>query len=123
MDTNANAEVNNANGVVTPAVEERDEFGRMASERIVELHPKDAELVNREVDDGRHGTYDEALRYIINAGVVAIANRRKQAATLRDARDLKAKQASYQIDLARNPQLITDPNFVAKMMKDLGIKK
>lgn len=117
--------VNNANAVaVNTAVEEsRDEFGRLASERIVELHPKDAELVNREVEDGRHATYDDALRYIINAGVVAIANRRKQAATLREARDLKAKQASYQIDLTRNPQLITDPNFVAKMMKDLGVTK
>ena len=46
----------NGNNVSANASGGRDQYGRDAAERTVELKPRDAELVNQEVIAGRHQT-------------------------------------------------------------------
>ena len=103
------------NGVVL------DEYGRDAAERTVELSPRDAENVDQEVAAGKHSTYDGALAYIIQRGLAEIKRQRMAAAALREKQVLKATRDTWANMLKANPALVTDPNFVQKMIAELGM--
>lgn len=102
--------------------EPRDQYGRLQTERIVELQSQDAELVNVEVVTGKHQTYDDALHYVLSRGFAEITRARKAAEELRAARVVKEQGKLYSAMLEANPALVTDPNFVAKMIAALGVK-
>jgi hypothetical protein len=119
IDNNVNG---NVNATDNNEVEARDEFGRLASEKIVELSTRDAEEINVETEAGKHSTYDDALHYVIAHGLKEIKRLRKAAEELRQARIVKERGKLYTSMLAVNPQLVADPNFVAKMLSDLGVK-
>ena len=88
-----------------------DEYGRDAAERTVELTPADAEAIDKEVDAGKHETFDGALSYVINRGLIEIKRVRDSAAKLREANKLRDKVKLYEQMLKLNPALITDPKF------------
>lgn len=98
-----------------------DQYGRDAAERTVELKPHDAEMIDREVNAGRHQTYEDALAYVIGRGLAEIARARKAAEELRQARIVKEKGKLYSSMLKENPSLVTDPEFVTKMIAALGV--
>jgi len=100
---------------------ELDQYGRDAAERTVELKPFDAECVNKEVLIGRWQTYDDALSYLIGRGVAEVARARKAAEILRKARVHEQKGKVYSEMLKLNPTLVTDPEFVTKMIAALGV--
>jgi hypothetical protein len=102
---------------------DRDEFGRDASERIVELSPRDAEYINREVEAGKHETYDDALSYVIARGLAEIKRQRDAAEANRAKSLLKAKADTWKKLLELNPALIADPNVMSRMLSELGIAK
>jgi hypothetical protein len=99
-----------------------DEFGRDSAERTVELSPRDAEAVDREVAAGKHQTYDDALAYVISRGLAEIKRQRDAAEAARQKSVLKTTRDLYQNMLKLNPALVADPQFVQKMVADLGMK-
>jgi hypothetical protein len=86
------------------------------------LSPDDAEAIDAEVTAGEHDTFDDALHYVVTRGFAEIKRARKAAAELALARKVKHEQTIYSEMLKRNPTLVTDPNFVAKMIAALGVK-
>src|ERR1035441_7738189 len=86
----------------------RDQYGRDAAERTVELKPYDAEAINKEVVVGKWQTYDDALSYVVGRGLAEISRQRKAAAELRDARFIKAKGKDYSHLLKLKPELVND---------------
>jgi hypothetical protein len=105
-----------------PKVLDLDEYGRDVNERTVELSPKHAEAVDHEVMEGRHQTYDDALAYVITRGLQEIERVRKQARIAAQAKLSAVKIAQYKGILNGNPALVANAEFVATMMKDLGLK-
>jgi hypothetical protein len=121
---NANAEVINDNVVSANAGDvQRDEFGRDEAERTVILGSRDAEAINREVEAGKHDSYDDALTYVIARGLAEIKRQRDAAEANRQKSRLKAEVDSWKKMLELNPALVTDPNVVSKMMQALGVLK
>ena len=100
-----------------------DEYGRDASERTVELAARDAEMVNREVESGKHDSYDDALTYVISRGLAEIKRQRDAAEANRAKSALKAEVDTWKKLLELNPALVADPNIVAKMLDKIGILK
>jgi hypothetical protein len=98
-----------------------DEFGRDASERTVELSPRDAENIDHEVSAGRHQTYDDALAFVIARGLAEIKRTRDAAMKLAQAKLLSTKKESWKTILSQNPALAIDPKIVATMLADLGL--
>src|SRR6266404_3768481 len=90
-----------------------DEYGRDASERTVELAARDAEMVNREVESGKHDSYDDALTYVIGRGLAEIKRQRDAAEANRAKSALKAEVDTWKKLLELNPALVADPNIVA----------
>jgi len=119
--TNANAiaEVNESNDVM----DTRDEYGRDAAERTIELSPRDAEAINHEVELGKHDSYDDALSYVIARGLAEIKRQRDAAEANRQKSVLKAKVDSWKKLMELNPALCTDPNIVNKFMTEIGLLK
>jgi hypothetical protein len=121
---NANAEVINDNVVSANAGDvQRDEIGRDEAERTVILGSRDAEAINREVEAGKHDSYDDALTYVIARGLAEIKRQRDAAEANRQKSRLKAEVDSWKKMLELNPALVTDPNVVSKMMQALGVLK
>jgi len=106
--------------VQAPSAPTLDEYGRDASERTVELHPKDAEAIDAEVADGRWQTYDDALRFILQRGFAEIKRTRDAARKLATVKLLASKTRGYQEMFAQHPELIANGEFVTKMMQELG---
>lgn len=104
---------------VNTQVEARDEFGRLSSERVVELLPRDAELINLEVIAGEHDTYDDALHYVIERGIKEIKRVRDAQAATRQAKELKRETASFADMLKLKPSLVNDPEFTQMMIAKL----
>jgi hypothetical protein len=100
---------------------EMDEFGRDASERTVELSPRDAESIDHEVASGKHQTYDDALAFVIARGLAEIKRTRDAAMKLAQAKLLSTKKESWKTILSQNPALAIDPKIVATMLADLGL--
>lgn len=98
-----------------------DEFGRDQSERTVELAPRAAEAVDQEVTAGKHSTYDDALAYIIQRGLAEIKRQRDAAKATADARLALVKKNNYASLVKSNPSLIANSEFVATMLRDLGV--
>lgn len=106
-----------------PSEQQLDEFGRDAAERTVELQPRDAEAIDVEVVAGKHQTYDDALAYVISRGLAEIKRQRDAANALRAKAVLQKTRDTYQNMLKLNPSLVTDANFVSKMLADLDVIK
>jgi hypothetical protein len=106
---------------LTAVVPALDEFGRDASERTIELSPRDAEAIDQEVVQGRHQTYDNALHYVINRGLAEIKRVRDAARVQAEKTVLKQKKDGYQRLMQQNPALITNSDFVTTMLADLGL--
>lgn len=120
--TNANPIVNAS---VTESYEQNqlDQFGRDAAERTVELNSVQAEAVDQEVTIGKHTTYDDALAYVIQRGLAEIKRQRDAARAVAEKTLIKAKRDSYQHMLESNPALAANAEFVAMMLRDLGVTK
>lgn len=106
-----------------PPVEERDKYGRLATERIVELESEDAEGINNEVQQGRWQTYDMALHFVLARGFAEIKRTRDAALKLFEQRQLKAKRDNWQKLMSSNPKLATNADLVNTMLRELGIVK
>jgi hypothetical protein len=98
-----------------------DEYGRDASERTVELSPRDAEAIDHETTSGKHATYDDALAYVIARGLAEIKRVREAARLSAEKTMLRAKQQNWKRMLESNPALIASPELVATMLADLGV--
>jgi hypothetical protein len=79
--------------------------------------------VNREVEAGKHDTYDAALEYVIERGAAEIKRAREAQAKTREASRLKSERDTWTRMLELNPALVADPNVVAKMLAALGVTK
>jgi hypothetical protein len=100
-----------------------DQFGRDAAERTVELSSMQAEAIDQEVTNGRWQTYDDALQHVINRGLAEIKRTREAARVLALAKATESKRKNYKALIQSNPALAVNAEFVATMMKDLGITK
>jgi|SRR5271166_566351 len=115
--------------VSTPVVSDNehanqlDQFGRDAAERTVELTSAQAEAVDQEVSAGRWQTYDDALQHVIARGLAEIKRTRDAARTLALAKANEAKRKNYKSLIASNPALVVNAEFVATMLRDLGVTK
>lgn len=103
--------------------DELDNYGRSEAERTVTLESNDAEAINLEVEQGKWQSYDDALHYVIGRGLAEVKRTRDAARKLLDARVLKTKRDGWQKLLQSNPSLVTNPEIVANMLKDLGVGK
>jgi hypothetical protein len=117
---NANGNASDVNKVDNTEV--MDEFGRTQAERSVELSPRDAEMIDHEVTEGGHDTYDDALHYVLTHGFKEVQRTRKAAAELKAARVIKEHRKLYSAMLQANPKLVADADFVNKMIAELGVK-
>src|SRR5882762_7235944 len=104
-------------GAVSSQELQLDEFGRDASERTVELSPRDAEGIDQEVTQGKWQTYDDALSYVIGRGMAEIKRQRDAARALAEKSLVKAKRDSYATLMKANPSLVASPEFVATMLR------
>lgn len=110
------------NPTVDEQVDEQvDKYGRLDSERIVELTPDDAEAVDAEVSNGNHDTYDEALHHIIVRGLAEIKRARDNSAKIADGKELRKQRASITALLKLNPALANDPKFATIMAQAFGV--
>jgi hypothetical protein len=100
-----------------------DEYGRDEAERTVVLSSLDAENIDQEVIAGKHDTYDDALAYVIQRGLAEIKRQRLAAEALREKSKLKTTRDLYGKMLEMNPALVANPDFVAKMLAELGVNK
>lgn len=116
-------------------VRELDAYGRDAAERTVELNPHVAAAANAIVDDesidgvlanlkaefegGQVNTFDDAIGYIFYRGIAEIKRQRDAAAATKEKSQLSAQSKLYGEMLKVNPALVTDPQFVAKMVAAL----
>lgn len=110
-------------GVNNNEPKQLDQFGRDEQERTVVLSSQHAEYVDQEVTQGKWQTYDDALQYVIARGLAEIKRTRDAARTLAAAKMNEAKRKNYKSLIASNPALVTNVEFVATMMKDLGLTK
>jgi hypothetical protein len=123
-DVNAVVNTNDVNAtLVNTNVNQLDEYGRDASERTVELSPRDAESIDREVTSGKHDTYDDALSYVIERGLAEIERTRKAARAAAEKTLLKTKKDSWTKMFEQNPALVTNLDIVNTMLADLGMVK
>jgi len=111
--------INEQSPVVTNEVS-MDEYGRTEAERTVVLASKDAELVNAEVESGSHDSYDNAVHYVIARGLAEIERARSAQRKLAAQKKLATETTLFTNMLAMNPKLVTDPDFVNKMMTQLA---
>ena len=121
-DVNVNEPVN-SNEPSKPEPSKLDQFGRDEAERTVVLSSPHAEAIDVEVVTGKHQTYDDALEYVINRGLAEIKRARDAARKTAEANLALAKRNGYANLMKSNPALITNSEFVATMMKDLGLVK
>jgi hypothetical protein len=98
-----------------------DAFGRTEAERTVVLSVSDAERIDAEVVAGEHQTYDDALTHVISRGLAEIKRSRKAAEELKQSRVVKANGKVFSDMLKMNPALVADPEFVGKMLAQLGV--
>ncbi len=92
----------------------KDEFGRDAAERTVELLPVDAEAINKEVEDGDHETFAGALSYVILCGLREIKRTRQNQQKAAEGRALRQQKELYKAMVAANPKLLEDADFSKK---------
>lgn len=114
-----------------------DAYGRDAAERTVELNSHVAAAANAvveqndeefaqvltqlkaEYEGGTPTTFDDAIGYIVYRGCAEIKRQREAAASLKEKSKLAANSKLYGEMLKVNPALVTDPDFVAKMVAAL----
>lgn len=124
MTANAQAIASNVNGSELVSNDKQlDQFGRDEAERTVVLSSEHAEAVDQEVAQGKWQAYDDALKYVISRGLAEIKRTRDAARTLAMAKMNEAKRRNYKMLIQNNPALVTNVEFVASMMKDLGLTK
>ena len=115
-DTNTTATSIDANGV-----DVMDEFGRTEAERTVILASAQADLVNAEVEAGRHESYDDALAYVIERGFAEINRQRESARKAEAARKAAKGQERFRQYLALDPTIVTRPDMLQKLLAECGI--
>ena len=115
-DTNTTATSIDANGV-----DVMDEFGRTEAERTVILASAQAELVNAEVEAGRHESYDDALAYVIERGFAEINRQRESARKAEAARAAAKGKDRFNQFLALDPTIVTRPELLMKLLKECGL--
>jgi alpha-amylase/alpha-mannosidase (GH57 family) len=98
-----------------------DKYGRDAGERTIELHEDDAETVNKWAD-ALGKTYDEAIRHLIKHGNAEVTRLEKTRLKNKQKTLTEQKREIYEQMLRVNPALAANPEFVDKMLADLGIK-
>lgn len=103
-----------------PPEEKFDEYGRTEAERTVVLGSKNAELINLEVEVGKHDSYDEALAYVIARGFAEIERTRESQRKTAATKKLAAETTLVTNMFAMNPKLVCDQDFVTKMMNQLA---
>jgi len=115
--------------------QQRDEFGRDAAERTIELSPLVAEAVNTVVEDGQVAaiyqrllneyeaasadTFDDALSYIVYRGIAEIKRQQDSAAKMAEERQAKKDRTALAAVLEVKPDLLNDPAFQAKLLAAL----
>lgn len=97
-------------------------MARDEAERTVVLTEADADAVNNEVEAGKHSDYDDALHYVLMRGFAEIKRARESQAKAAEAKKLQQTRESLNKLIGDNPSLAMNPEFVATMMKQLGIK-
>lgn len=120
-DANGNDVVAQGKAVDCQQCNPKDEFGRDAAERTVELASKDAEAINKEVGDGKWQSYDDAMHYVIERGLAEIKRTRDAALKLYEQRTLKAKRDNWSKLLQSNPKLLQNADLIQTMLKELGV--
>jgi hypothetical protein len=113
------AEPPNANG--NEGESTKDKFGRDAFERTVELTPEDAEGINREVEQGKHQSFDDGLHYVLARGFAEITRTRDAARKLFEQKMLKNKRDNWSKLLQTNPALLANADVMKSMLAELGI--
>jgi len=94
---------------------------RDEAERTVVLTEAMADAVNAEVDNGKHDTYEDALEYVLARGFAEIKRARDSQQKAAEAKKLRDARESLNKLLGDKPTLALDPEFMANMMKTLGI--
>lgn len=90
------------------AAEAMDEFGRTEAERTVVLMPQQAEAINNEVAEGDHDTYQDALNYVFERGLVEI-KRQRESGKKQEAQRVKAKAMDkFNTIVGRSPALVAN---------------
>lgn len=95
---------------------------RDEAECTVVLTEEMANAINAEVDAGKHDTFDDALEYVLTRGFAEIKRSRESQAKAAEAKKLRDTRESLNKLVGDNPALATNPEFIATMMKQLGIK-
>lgn len=95
---------------------------RDEAERTVVLTEETAEAINAEVDAGQHDTFEDALEYVCQRGFAEIKRARDSQAKAAEAKKLRDTRESLNKLVGDNPSLATNPEFIATMMKQLGIR-
>lgn len=98
-----------------------DEFGRTDAERTVMLTSAQADLVNGEVEAGRHESYDAALEYVIERGFAEINRQRKSQEDAAKARAAAKGKDQFNKFLALDPTIVTRPELLMKLLKECGL--
>lgn len=119
-------------------IRELDAYGRDSAERTVELNSHVAAAANAivsnesidmvlanlkaEFEGGQVNTFDDAIGYIMYRGIAEIKRQRDAASATKEKSALAQQSKLYGEMLKVNPALITDPQFVQKMVAAL-VKK
>ncbi len=99
---------------------EKDQYGRDAAERIVELSSDDAEAIGKEVVEGKWTKFDDALHYVLARGLAEI-KRTRESALKNAAKTLLAdKTDQWTTIMNADPKLLQNPQLVAKMFAEIS---
>ena len=88
---------------------------------VVQLEQGDVLLINNEVEQGDHATFDDALHYIIERGIAEIARTRASQAKAKVQREAMTQLRDM---LAKNPASLSElPASLQAAIKAAGIMK
>lgn len=101
--------------------EAMDDYGRTEAERTVTLTSVQAEQINDEVGQGDHGSYEDALEYVVQRGLAEIHRARASQAKSVEARKASKAKDEFNKYLALDPSVASDPVKLMKLMQHCGL--
>jgi hypothetical protein len=94
---------------------------RTEEERTVVLSEVNAEAINREVEAGKHDTYDDALAHVLSRGFAEIKRQRDNASKIALQKEKAKAMDALTALLKLNPAIVKDADQLNAAMRKLGI--